>query len=62
MGKQESDVRQTPKKIWFCRPRGSPIFLALDTHCLAILENLHMTGTLTLLHFSLGRGGTWGLE
>lgn len=46
-GQQESAVRQTIKKIQFCRPRGSPAFLSLDTHCLAILENYHMTGTLT---------------
>lgn len=46
-GYQESAVRQTTKKIQFCRPGGSPDFLSLDTHCLAILENFHMTGTFT---------------
>lgn len=48
--------------IRFCILRGRQSFLALDTQCLVIFENFHVTGTLTSLHFSLGKDSIWSLE
>lgn len=62
MGKQESAVRQTTKMIRFCRSRGEYNFSCIGYPLFGYLKNLHMTGTLTLLYFSLGKGGSWGLE
>lgn len=49
-------------KIGFCILRGESSFSCIRHQSWVILESFHMIGTLTFLHFSLGKDSIWILE